>query len=113
MLLYKELIYGNIYYTKLWTISRHSTPLECKNLGIGFSIDISLLWSMETEILKRYDTESNEVFRNLRFLLTDLAPNETVKIEEMRDFGGRIVIAELEVVPRKDQPLNDTTVRDR
>jgi hypothetical protein len=57
-------------------------------------------------ILKRYDTESNEVLRNLRFLLTDLAPNETVKIEEMKDFGGRIVIAELEVLPQESQLLD-------
>lgn len=58
-----------------------------------------------TLILKRYDTESNEVLRNLRFLLTDLAPNETVKIEEMKDFSGRIVIAELTVEPQENQPL--------
>ena len=58
-----------------------------------------------TLILKKYETESNEVFRNLRFLLTDLTPDETVKIEEMRDFGGSIIIAELEVVPQEDQPL--------
>ena len=66
-----------------------------------------------TLILKRYDTESNEVLRNLRFLLTDLAPNETVKIEEMRDFGGKIIIAELTVEPQAKQPLNDTILRDR
>ncbi len=59
-----------------------------------------------TLILKRYDTESNEVLRNLRFLLTDLARNETVKIEEMRDFGGRVVIAELTVEPQENQPLD-------
>ena len=66
-----------------------------------------------TLILKRYDTESNEVLRNLRFLLKDLAPNETVKIEEMRDFGGKIIIAELTVEPQEKQPLNDTIFRDR
>ena len=27
----------------------HSTPLECENLGIEFSIDIALLWSAGTQ----------------------------------------------------------------
>ena len=63
-------------------------------------------------ILEKHDTDSDTMLRNLRFLLKDLGPDETVKIEEVKNLGSRIVIAELAVVPRENQPLNDVILRD-
>ena len=64
-------------------------------------------------IIEKHDTDSEKMLRDLRFLLKDLAPDETVKIKEVKNLGSRIVIAELAVVPRESQPLNDVILRDR
>ncbi len=64
-------------------------------------------------ILEKYETNSNTMLRNLRFLLKDLAPDETVKIEEVKNLGNRIAIAELTIEPRVEQPSNDGIITDR
>ena len=49
-------------------------------------------------VLEKYETK-DEILRNLRFLLKDLELDETVKIEEVKNLGNKIAIAELTVEP--------------
>ena len=56
-------------------------------------------------ILEKYETQSNEILRNLQFLLRDLEPDETVKIEEVKNLGNKIAIAELAVESPWEQTL--------
>ena len=56
-------------------------------------------------IIEKYETDSDKMLRNLRFLLKDLAPDETVKIEKIKNLGSRIAIAELAVEPQEKQSL--------
>ena len=56
-------------------------------------------------ILEKYETKSNEILRNLQFLLRDLEPDETVKIEEVKNLGNKIAIAELAVESPWEQTL--------
>ena len=64
-------------------------------------------------ILENYEIDTDKRIQNLHFLLKDLASDETAKVEEVKNLGDRIVIAELTVEPQKKQPLNDTILRDR
>ena len=50
-------------------------------------------------ILEDYEIDTDKRIRNLHFLLKDLAPDETAKVEEVKNLGDRIVIAELVVAP--------------
>ena len=56
-------------------------------------------------ILEKYETKSNEILRNLQFLLRDLEPDETIKIEEVKNLGNKIAIAELAVESPWEQTL--------
>ena len=64
-------------------------------------------------ILEDYKIDKDQKIRNLHFLLKDLAPHETVEIEEVTNLGDKIVIAELKVLPRENQPPNDSIFKDR
>ena len=55
-------------------------------------------------ILEDYDIDTDKRIRNLHFLLKDLEPHETVEIEEIKNLGDKIVIAELAVEPQEKQP---------
>ena len=57
--------------------------------------------------------DSDKTARNLPFLLKDLEPHETVGVGEVINLGNQIVIAELKVLPRENQPPNDTILKDR
>jgi hypothetical protein len=56
-------------------------------------------------ILGDYQINKDERIRNLHFLLKDLEPHETVEIEEVKNLGNKIVIAELAVESRWEQTL--------
>ena len=64
-------------------------------------------------ILEDYEIDEDQRIRNLHFLLKDLEPHETVEIEEVKNLGDEIVIAELAVPRPENQPANDTILRDR
>ena len=64
-------------------------------------------------ILGDYQIDKDERIRNLHFLLKDLEPHETVEVEEVKNLGDKIVIAELVVTRQENQPSNDTILRDR
>lgn len=64
-------------------------------------------------IIEKYKIDSDKTVRDLHFLLKDLEPHETVKIEEMMTLGSRIAIVELAVVPQDPQPPNDVIITDR
>lgn len=64
-------------------------------------------------ILEDYEIDKDKRIRNLHFLLKDLAPHEIVEIEEVKNLGDEIVIAELAVTRPQNQPSNDTILRDR
>ena len=65
-------------------------------------------------IIEKYEfINSDKTARNLPFLLKDLEPHETVGIGEVINLGDQIVIAELKVVPRENQPPNDIIFKDR
>ena len=51
-----------------------------------------------TLIIEKHETKDG-IVRNLRFLLKDLEPDETVKVKKIRNLGSRIAIAELAVEP--------------
>ena len=55
-------------------------------------------------ILKNYEIDTDKRIRNLHFLLKDLEPHETVEIEEIKNLGDKIVIAELAVESQEKQP---------
>lgn len=56
-------------------------------------------------IIEKYEfIDSDKTARNLPFLLKDLEPHETIGIQEVRNLGDRIVIAELVVEPQEKQP---------
>lgn len=58
-------------------------------------------------IIEKYEfIDSDKTARNLPFLLKDLEPQEIVGIQEVRNLGDRIVIAELGVEPQEKQPPN-------
>ena len=57
-----------------------------------------------TLILENYEIDTDKRIRNLHFLLKDLEPHETIEIEEIKNLGDRIVIAELVVEPQEKQP---------
>ena len=57
--------------------------------------------------------DSDKTARNLPFLLKDLEPHETVGVGEVINLGDKIVIAELKVLPRENQPPNDMIFKDR
>ena len=59
-----------------------------------------------TLILENYEIDTDKRIRNLHFLLKDLEPHETVEIEEVKNLGDKIVIAELVVEPQEKQPPN-------
>ena len=56
-------------------------------------------------ILENYEIDTDKRIQNLHFLLKDLAPDETAKVEEVKNLGDRIVIAELAVEPQEKQFL--------
>ena len=56
-------------------------------------------------ILENYEIDTDKRIQNLHFLLKDLAPDETAKVEEVKNLGDRIVIAELAVEPPWEQTL--------
>ena len=69
--------------------------------------------------IEKYKIDSDKTVRNLHFILKDLAPDETVEIQEVKTLGSRIAIAELVIVPRDPQPPqfpqppNDVIITDR
>lgn len=54
-------------------------------------------------ILKKYKIDSDKTVRDLHFLLKDLESHETVEIEEIKNLGNKIVIAELAVESQGEQ----------
>ena len=56
-------------------------------------------------ILEDYEIDTDKKIRNLHFLLKDLAPDETVKIDGAKTLGSRIAIVELAVEPQEKQFL--------
>ena len=65
-------------------------------------------------MIEKYEfIDSDKTARNLPFLLKELEPHESVGIGEVINLGNQIVIAELKVVPGKNQPPNNMIFEDR
>lgn len=63
--------------------------------------------------VEKYRIDSDITLRDLRFVIKGLEPDETVKLEEIKNLGNRIAIAELVVVPQESQAINDVVPKDR
>ncbi len=58
-------------------------------------------------ILEIETDDSDMPIQNLRFLLKDLQPDETVEVENKSKLGDDIFIAHLKVIPKKDELMQD------
>ena len=85
-------------YTSTFKIE-HTNTVEYKETIIDQKSGHPILMIEKYEFI-----DSDKTARNLRFLLKDLEPHETVGIEEVRNLGDRIVIVELAVEPQEKQP---------
>lgn len=73
--------------------------------------------------IETYNAKSKKLIRKLSFPLDDLAPHETVEVEDKKKLGDDIHIAFLKVVPKKNEiirvapqksrPTNQPFLRDR
>ena len=93
-------------YIRLYKIE-HTDTFEYKETTIDEKSGHPLLIIEKHKLI-----DSDKTAWNFPFLLTDLEPHETVGIGEVINLGDQIVIAELKVVPRENQPPNDIIFKD-
>ena len=93
-----------------WKVAGLGITYEVKNTATFDDVEID---ANGNRILNIETDDSDIPPQNLRFLLKDVQPHETVEVEDKKKLGEDILLAYLKVVPKNNQLTNDVNVTDR